>query len=259
MAEEAGADRTERRAVYSILNYTSLLFVFPAASLVNYAGVSLDNGSHTKTVLLLFAMFLFLILEIVTSEYWLQIEFFGPKTSPRPTKERALKIAVVDLVRIFFLSAFYICVLKTLGAPVQGAADKLLKTTFSLFGLFLISNFIWNRFVTPEHKMLVTQYLNSIDHSSEPGQYFRGFVNFLYWLEWLLFTFLFPSAAILMILFGMATLDESWFLIVRTYFNIELILSLLGVQIVAKLVQSWLFSHVAHSLLTRVPDGKGLP
>jgi hypothetical protein len=249
-------------AIHGILKYSSLLFAFPAAALVNYAGGALDSKFQFEPTLALFLLFIFLILEVYTTQCWLQIEYFRRGSEP-PKKYKALHVAKLDVVRVFFLTMLYIELLKAYGA--SGDIPKLNTTSVLVFGFFLLANFIWNWLVSPEHKLAFDQYVNSFDDTPAHKLY----VNVLwgiYGLEWLLFWIIFPISSILIIA-NVCVEKISYLMFLTGYLpvefvqqnlNLKFVLIVMLIQAIAKLLQAWLLTHVIQSLVPNTTGKVGI-
>jgi len=235
------------RIVGSILKYTSLLFAFPAAALVNYAGIAVEPHAYWVAAPVLFILFIFLIAEVATSQAWLMVEFFRP-SHPSGDAARAFRVAAIDVVRVFFLMAFYICYLRAVGIQ-NNRMTNFASMSLLFFGGFLLSNYIWNRIVTPEHKNVFDRYMTTFDHNRDGDHFLARAVSTVYTIQILLFAKIFPIFAFVII--AVAILEPILEFISPTIATLTLIalgIALL-IQTLAKSAQGWIFYRCARSFL----------
>jgi hypothetical protein len=249
----------DRETVLNIFKYTALLFIFPAAALVNYAWIPIDNLPYFDAGILLFILFIFLVIEGTSSSLWLNMRIskfqFSDLAKLRNEKRKAFRIGTTDILRVFFLFVFYISLLKYAASETEG----LHRLTITSFGLFLLANFFWNLQVesASEAQAAIKEYMDSIRVDDEQGnvdhggEIYRWLVKYIYRLQLLLFVVFFPGLSMYLIVVTSIELVLTWqgwnttHVSSWLYFvSFRWIIAALVIQIVAKMLQAWVLSHV---------------
>ena len=236
-----------KTVVHRLLEYSALIFVFPAAALINYAGTAIDSGSHTSATFSLFILFSFLIVEVSTTRYWLELEFLGPKVDIKKKsaskwapnldkRSRAFLIFALEVLRVFFLTSLYICFLKAYGASNSDTTSQLTRLSIFLLGFFLATNYGWNQLVTPEHDLAFEKFMKTLNHDRTSEAVQRLFNN-LFIIEKILFWYAFPFCSVALIIFGIVGLYTSSMAFI-------IILFIFTIQGLAKMLQAWGLSVV---------------
>jgi hypothetical protein len=257
----------DRATIFNIFRYTALLFIFPAAALVNYAWIAIDAFPYLGAASFMALLFTFLVVEATSSTFWLDTKitrFTEEDNDPEKLqreKRQAFRIGTIDILRVFFLFMLYVSLFKFIG----NASPNMHRLTFLFFGLFLLFNFVWNRQVESvrEGTDVIKKYMNSIqvvDHGTfDVGRdLYRRLVTWIYWLQLGLFVVIFPALSIyittlifLESIFTWWNWDARIFAAGLDIAGLGSIITVLGIQIVAKMLQAWVLSHVRDAAASR--------
>ena len=238
--EQQNSDKTRKVFVY----YQSLLFIFPAGSLISHGAKVLDPNPSFSKLFFLFLLFAFLIVEFNTTRRWSFAEVEDENGVYQDSARRTI-LFFVDMIRIIFITVFFMHVSSILSS--NGDVDLLSKITWFSLGCFLISNLIWNLVVTPLHQRAYVEFVEKINelHANAEHKIYRFGVNVVrvgaatvYLLQRFLFYVAFPSLGVLFVFWGLDWLDSnsvfSW--VFESPLNLGI--GVFGTQLAFKLLQT---------------------